>query len=471
MTAIRITIAVAVALAVTAAAVLETPVSIKTVRDGVLAGTLRTTGAGFAPCDPTVTQYSGWLTLDAAQQKNYFFWAFESKNDPATDPVILWMTGGPGCAGELAILAENGPCHIYPNGTLWSNPYSWNYNATVIYIDQPADVGFSYTKSTSGLDYNETMVANDMLVFINAFYKAYPKFASVPLHVVGESYGGHFAPATAARYLVANQQKEGATIPLQGLAVGNGLTAPLVQYDGYYAELAYTWCATVKGKPCITKAQYEQQLAQVPACVAAIAKCQNNNTGCADAQDTCGNSQMNPYFNTGLNPYDVRIPCEVPGLCYNFSAMTAFLNRADVQQSLGVASAGITWQTCDYTVNGMFANDWMRDFSWAAKLLLENEVRVMIYAGDMDFICNWLGNKAWTLGLDWTQKTAFNSAPDVDWYEGFKYAGRTRFVPGVKNKHLFTFVQVEGAGHMVPQDQPLSAQKMIYNHLFDLNFN
>ena len=29
--------------------------------------------------------------------------------------------------------------------------------------------------------------------------------------------------------------------------------------------------------------------------------------------------------------------------------------------------------------------------------LLANGVKVLIYAGDCDFICNWIGNKAWTL--------------------------------------------------------------------------
>jgi cathepsin A (carboxypeptidase C) len=41
-----------------------------------------------------------------------FFWLFKSRQDPTKDPLVMWLTGGPGCSSELAIFYENGPFTI-----------------------------------------------------------------------------------------------------------------------------------------------------------------------------------------------------------------------------------------------------------------------------------------------------------------------------------------------------------------------
>jgi serine carboxypeptidase-like clade 2 len=58
--------------------------------------------------------------------------------------VILWFNGGPGCSSLLGFFQEHGP-YVMDNGQydFIANPYSWNKEATVLYIESPAGVGFS----------------------------------------------------------------------------------------------------------------------------------------------------------------------------------------------------------------------------------------------------------------------------------------------------------------------------------------
>lgn len=77
----------------------------------------------------------------------------------------------------------------------------------------------------------------------------------------------------------------------------------------------------------------------------------------------------------------------MPGLCYDESKVTAFFNDASIQKALGVDHQ-TTWGACNYNVNGMFSSDWMKQFAQPyVSAQLEAGTRVLIYAGDVDFIC------------------------------------------------------------------------------------
>ena len=54
-----------------------------------------------------------------------FYFFFESRGSKK-DPVVIWLTGGPGCSSQLALFYENGPFHITDNLTLSWNDYGWD---------------------------------------------------------------------------------------------------------------------------------------------------------------------------------------------------------------------------------------------------------------------------------------------------------------------------------------------------------
>ena len=58
-----------------------------------------------------------------------------SQSEMSTDPVVLWLNGGPGCSSMIGFVSENGPFVFKPQSKeMMINPYSWNKNAHVIYL-------------------------------------------------------------------------------------------------------------------------------------------------------------------------------------------------------------------------------------------------------------------------------------------------------------------------------------------------
>lgn len=248
---------------------------------------------------------------------------------------------------------------------------------------------------------------------------------------------------------------------LKGMSVGNGLTNPEVQY-AWYPEFTYNFTMEKLGKPVITEEAYAKMKAQVPGCIALIKKCQTGSDfSCKLAQSTCNSEMMGPYSATGLNSYDIREPCAVPPLCYDFSNIDKYLAQPEVLQALGINTDKSEWSECNFDVNSMFSADWMKNFHTVLPDMLYSGIRVLIYAGDCDFVCNWIGNKEWTKALDWRGHDAYNSAPDKDWMYGDKVVGEARSAQGL------TFLKILDAGHMVPLDQPEYSLEMLKIFIHD----
>ena len=144
---------------------------------------------------PPSAQYSGFLPVDDAKTIFLHYWLVLSTGNPNTDPLVVWMNGGPGCSSLEGGMYELGPFTFTGQRdstglpTLELNPYAWSTVASVLFIEQPAGVGFSY--ATNGSTASDDFVqSQNTYGFLLSFFKAFPEFAKSDFYITGESYAG-----------------------------------------------------------------------------------------------------------------------------------------------------------------------------------------------------------------------------------------------------------------------------------------
>ena len=122
-----------------------------------------------------------------------------------------------------------------------------------------------------------------------------------------------------------------------------------------------------------------------------------------------------------------------------------YLNTAPVRKLLGVESSLGNYSLFDEAMGIAFnlAGDLYHQNEHYVAELLERGVKVLIYVGEYDFICNWLGNERWTLDMLWSGQSGFQREPLREWLVDDKPAGKTRTYGNL------TFATVYGAGHLV----------------------
>lgn len=153
------------------------------------------------------------------------------------------MQGGPGCSGLIGNFGELGPWRVESDMKLHKNSYPWNRLYGLLFIDSPAGTGFSVFPSPDAITTNEHDVARDLYEALVIFFSE-KGYSSRPLYVTGESYAGKYIPALGYYIVSMNEQRvrlnsEPPLFELQGVAIGNGLTHPVVQVLTYGATAFY----------------------------------------------------------------------------------------------------------------------------------------------------------------------------------------------------------------------------------------
>ena len=141
-------------------------------------------------------------------------------------------------------------------------------------------------------------------------------------------------------------------------------------------------------------------------------------------------------------------------------SLTPYLRRDDVVRALHAdALLPAHWDHCSATVG---ANFWVKGSTPAYALLprlLENDVPVLLFAGDADLMCSYNGIERLIAELDWAGARGFNGSTARDWSVNGSLVGEWTM------RDRLTYVRFRGASHMVPIDRPAAAHDMLIRFL------
>ncbi|KAF7370026.1 Carboxypeptidase [Mycena sanguinolenta] len=415
--------------------------------------------SGVCETTPGVYQASGYGDLTSS--KSIFFWYFAARNSPSTAPLSLWFNGGPGSSSMIGLLQELGPCRITnDSASVTLNPFSWNNNSNMLFIDQPVGVGFSHGTESVGTSQD---AAADMWSFLQIFFKdsRFSKLAANDLAIWTESYGGHYGPTFAAYFLsqnaaIAAGKVSGQHLNLKTLGIGNGLTDRelflslndlFFSYHGssstysaipipglhqlFSIEPVPPACGPFRNRERKHILEYTDHGLQGSACNKG-----GNNSVCSDAQAFCNSEILEPLigvFDVYYVPsgFDDPYPPDI----------SSYLDS--VQNKIG---AEVMWQETSDEVYGNFSDngDWMRSSLSHLEVVINSGVRVMIYDGDADYICNFMGVEAMIGTLNTNFSVEFNQQEFAPYLVNGQLAGQ------FKTAGTFSYVRVYGSGHEVP---------------------
>jgi len=375
---------------------------------------------------------TGFIKID--ERGSYFYWLFRSRNDPCQAPLLLYLTGGPGCTSESAIFTSNGPYRVNSDRkTLKRNPYAWNQNFNLLFVDQPFGTGFSDSKVLST---TMEQIAADFYIFMVGLLKKYPEYQRRDFYIAGESYAGHYIPAISSYIL----KKGGLKLNFKGIAIGSGLVDFGIQGPSW-APYSYE---NELIDPKTKKASFDLLMQ----CVKEIKESdyQSGFDKCTQGQLLIVGNDPVPAFNL----YDIRKKCNPNGpLCYDWSEVDEFLAQEKVIKALGIK--GRTFTQCNNAVEQALGFDLFFDYKSDLSFLVRKNLQVLLYYGDKDWIVNWIGGEIMADNLEWRKKEYFSKPRLVEWKNYGEY----------KSVDSLTFLKVNNAGHFLSMDQPKIALQMI----------
>jgi len=425
---------------------------------------------------------TGYVEVDEEHGARLFYYFIASERNPAEDPLILWITGGPGCSALSGLLFEIGPLKFDVAGYTEGFPRlvyfedSWTKVSNVIFLDAPVGTGFSYSREEAGLNVSLTGSGRQHHTFLRKWLAEHPEFASNPLYIGGDSYSGYTVPVTALD-IAATTNTDEPKLNLVGYLVGNAATddrydtggkVPFMHGMGLISDELYEAARAGCGgdfyrTPDPANARCASAMMAISMVTFAVNPVHILEPFCGAAVRGAPGSIFQGYGAGGGRRsmlvrddvghpgfFDERrlgLPVECRDNGYRLSYIWA--DDPEVREALGIHEGSIgAWSRC--TMLTHFRHDLTTVIPYHVNLTKAG-YRALVYNGDHDMDMTFVGTQEWIRSIGYPIVSDWRP-----WFANRQVAGFTRTYA-----HNLTFATVKGGGHTAPEYRPKECQAML----------
>ncbi|PKI50682.1 hypothetical protein CRG98_028919 [Punica granatum] len=363
---------------------------------------------------------TGYIGVGETDSVQLFYYFVKSQRSPSLDPLVLWLTGGPGCSTLLAFFYESGPLSfIYDgyNGSLPSirlNPYTWTKALNIIYVDQP-------------------------------WLLEHPEYISNQMYVGGDSYSGVTVPLVIQHILDGNMAGQYRRINLKGYVLGNPKTDTFVDDNSRLSfanrltlipdELFLTANKSCNGDFVTLIKEINLQQVTEPSCAMTS----------PEPTEATVNWERRRSLREKTRDLLLSHNKDQAFWCRNYRHVLAgiWANDKTVQAALNVREGTMDlWKMCNgslsYTQEISSVIAYHRNFS------LKSELRALIYSGDHDMSIPHIATRGWIQTLNLTLMDSWRA-----WYHNAQVAGYTEEYE--LNDYVLDFATVKNGGHIAAE--------------------
>ncbi|CAD8090619.1 unnamed protein product [Paramecium sonneborni] len=395
---------------------------------------------------PSVNYYieTGYVSVgDLTKYENRLFYSLYLKETitkkteiKPDDEFIVWIYGGPGCSSQDSNFNENGPIRVDDDQKLHARETSWNKLAHLMYIDQPFYTGMSYS-TKEGLITNSWDAADYVIELLTQYFQQNKELAKARLHIWGESYGGHYIP------VLAEKIKKQTQFNLVGIGIGGSWSHPKVQVLPTVQQLL--------NYGVIDQYRYNLMMKSGIESLDAIDNKEFEKFLIMSDEEIFFNDIIGPNFRYNIQYYDYD-----DGEQYE-----DFINNHKQQFDL---PENITFYGCNQDIYMAFAEDQTISVLPQIDYLLQQEIKVFVFQGQLDTVVSLNGVEYWVNLLKWKDLPLWKKQKKSSWKFINPKTKMEETAGTIKSYKQLHFCMVYNAGHMTPTDQPEASFQMLKNY-------